>query len=174
MANQALLIHPLNPFKRTILVFPQKNLLRRKKINNFKNLLNSKKPLKSVQVWRPFLHLQKMRIMKKDNLNQKMQKENTKNLKLITICWNKVKIWFKSTRSFRKKNQSWRMNLRPKSNTNQKTAKRLLFCKRQKTLSRKNHRKNPKNRTKSRLTIMSLKISTLKITANQKRMAIII
>ncbi len=49
MANKALLIGPLNTFKRTILVVPQKNLFKRKKINNFKNLLNSKKPLKSVQ-----------------------------------------------------------------------------------------------------------------------------
>ncbi len=66
------------------------------------------------------------------------------------------------------------MNLRLKSNTNQKTAKRLLFCKRQKILSRKNHRKNPKNWTKYRLTIMSRKTSTLKITASKKSMAIII
>ena len=126
MENQPLSPHLKSFIKLTISAFLQKNLLKMIAENC---LMSQKRHSNNAKAWKPFHLLIEMNNQRFCHSNPKRMRGNTKNLKLITICWNKVKTWFKNTRSFRKKNQNWEATLRPRLNSTQKALKKLHSCK---------------------------------------------
>ncbi len=126
MANQPLSPHPKSFIKLTISTFLQKNLL---KLIAENCLMSQKRHSNNAKAWKPFHLLIEMNNQRFCYSNPKRMRGNTKNLKHITIFWNKVKNWLKNTRSFRKKNQNWEATLRPILNSTLKALKKLHSCK---------------------------------------------
>ncbi len=66
---------------------------------------------------------------------------------LITICWNKAKTWFKNTRSFRHKNQNWKMTSRPRFSSTPKAQRKSHSCKKLNPIKMIKAKSNMKNST---------------------------